>query len=485
MSRYQKIIGDCMSISPPLIGNYSAAPSSIFFFLLFIISQFLRSQTNNHFFLLPLLLPNLLEKMAQAAAPTVSQHPTPPSLTLPPSQFARLQPHAYLLAHLSPPASSNQPSIRANGRAPLQFRVTSANAGSLTHTNGSAVVRIGDTAAVCGVRAEILHTEDIASWSVSRPAAADGNNKRPKLADTNQKPSQKGADEEQQQDNDQEDEDEDEDESHIQDFNLLVPNLSLSTGCAPGFIPSAPPSALAQSMSHQILSLLHSSRLVRADDLRIWYQPPDLGAEDLERHHEAEHMDVDAGQNDRNGTEAQKNREIKAFWVLYIDIMIISLAGNPFDTAWAAVVAALRDTKLPGAWWDEDNEMVLCSEAVSEAKKLSLRGMPIASSFAVFEADAAAGWRAVVIPDAEEEEKIDQSQRKAHQRRWILADPDGYEEGLSQEGACVIVDKKKGKTVIVKMEKSGGWVIGAKELRQLVEISAQRWDELKRIFEQC
>ena len=424
--------------------------------------------------------------MAQAAAATAPQQPTPPSLALPPSQFARLQPHAYLLAHLSPPTTSNQPSIRANGRSPLQFRVTSANAGSLTDTNGSAVVRVGDTAAVCGVRAEILHTDDIASWSVSRPATAgEGNNKRRKLADTNQKLNQESAGDNKGQDgNEEEDEDEeDEDESHIQDHNLLVPNLSLSTGCAPGFLPSAPPSALSQSLSHQILSLLHSSRLVRAEDLRIWYQPPDLGAEDLERHNENEQMDVDEEQGG-----AGKNREIKAFWVLYIDIMIISLAGNPFDAAWAAVVAALRDTKLPRAWWDEDNEMVLCSEAVSEAKKLSLRGMPVASSFAVFEADAAAGWRAVVIPDAEEEQEIEEGKRKGLQRRWILADPDGYEEGLTQERACLVVDKTKGgkgKTVIVKMEKNGGWAVGGNELRQLVDVSAQRWDQMKRILDQC
>lgn len=344
-------------------------------------------------------------------------------------------------------------------------------------------MRVGDTAAVCGVRAEILHTEDIASWSVSRPAAPESSNKRRKLADTNQKPTKKSADDETQ--NNEEDDSEDEDgESHIQDFNLLVPNLSLSTGCAPGFLPGAPPSAMAQALSHQILSLLHSSRLVRAEDLRIWYQPPDLGAEDLERHNESEQMDVDAAHG--TDTDTPKNREIKAFWVLYIDVMIISLAGNPFDAAWAAVVAALRDTKLPRAWWDEDNEMVLCSEAVSEAKKLSLRGMPIASSFAVFEADAAAGWRAVVIPDAEEEEKIDDAKRKGLQRRWILADPDGYEEGLSHERASVVVDRKKdGKVVIVRMEKNGGWAVGPKELRQLVDVSAQRWDELKGILEQC
>ncbi|GES63169.1 exoribonuclease family protein [Aspergillus terreus] len=412
--------------------------------------------------------------MASTATPAAQS--TPPSLSLPPSQFARLQPHAYLLAHLSPPPASNQPSIRANGRAPSQFRVTSANTGSLTHTNGSAVVRIGDTTAVCGVRAEILPTEDIASWSVSRSefsSATSANNKRRKLDDPTHAPAETSTD----------DEDAD-DTAHIQDLNLLVPNLSLSTGCAPGFIPGAPPSALAQSLSHQILSLLHSTRLVRAEDLRIWYQPPNLGPEDLERHNESEQMDVDAQQEE----SMQKDREIKAFWVLYIDIMIISLAGNPFDAAWASVLAALKDTKLPRAWWDVDNETVVCSDAVADARKLSLRGLPVASSFCVFEADAAAGWRAVIIPDAEEERKIEESKKQGIQRRWILADPDGYEEGLSQERACVVVDRDqdgKGKLVIVKMEKNGGWALDTPELKEIVDISARRWEDLRRILEQC
>lgn len=396
-----------------------------------------------------------------SAAGTAAQ-PTPPSLSLPPSQFARLQPHAYLLAHLSPPSSSNHPSIRANGRAPSQFRVTSANTGSLTHTNGSAVVRVGDTTAVCGVRAEILHTEDIASWSVSR--SAESSNKQGKSDDT------------------------DANESQILDLNLLVPNLSLSTGCAPGFIPGAPPPSLAQSLSHQILTLLHSSQLVRADDLRIWYQAPNLGGEELERHNESEQMDVDVGAGESGSGPDQHEKEIKAFWVLYIDVMIISLAGNPFDAAWASVLAALRDTKLPRAWWDVDNETVVCSDAVSEAKKLTLRGMPVSSSFAVFEADAASGWRAVVIPDAEEERKITESGRQGIQRRWILADPDGYEEGLSQEKVCIVVDKKqdgKGKTTILKMEKNGGLAVDSEELKELIDVSAQRWDDVKRILEQC
>lgn len=188
-------------------------------------------------------------------------------------------------------------------------------------------------------------------------------------------------------------------------------------------------------------------------------------------------MDVDSEQN--GGPE----REIKAFWVLYIDIMIISLAGNPFDAAWASVLAALRDTKLPKAWWDDDNETILCSDNIADARKLSLRGLPIASTFCSFEADAAAAWRAAVIPSAEELEADEKKQ--GSRQRWILADPDGYEEGLSQERVLIVVDKEEEKTVILKMEKHGGWAVDSDHLRQLVDISTQRWHEMKRILDHC
>lgn len=426
---------------PPLIGNYSAHSCR----RLFLHPRELEHQLNETCLGLSLIM------ASSAAAPPTSI----PSLNLPPSQFARLQPHAYLLAHLSPPAASSQPSVRANGRATSQFRVTSANAGSLTHTNGSAVVRIGDTAAVCGVRAELLHTDDIASWSVSKASSEEDGD-----AST------------QKRDSKTEDED---DREHIQDLNLLVPNLSLSTGCAPGFTAGAAPSALAQSLSHDILSLLHTTRLVKADDLRIWYQPPNLEAEEF-RNAGAE-MDVDSEQS--GGPEP----EIKAFWVLYIDIMIISMAGNPVDVAWASVLAALRDTKLPKAWWDADHETVLCSDNIAEARKLSLRGLPISSYFCSFEADAAADWRSVVIPDAEELKA--QKQKQGSQQRWILADPDGYEEGMCQERACVVVDVEDGKTVILKLNKHGGWALDSDDLRELVNVATQRWHEMKRILDQC
>lgn len=399
---------------------------------------------------------------ATAGAPAIPG-PSPPSLSLPPSQFARLQPHAYLLAHLSPPPSSQQSPIRANGRKPLEFRSTSANSGSLTHTNGSAVVRIGDTAAVCGVRAEILHTEDIASWGVAAP-----------FSGTKRRKTQSDSD-----DYSDEDDEEDADDSQIRDLNLVVPNLSLSTGCAPGFIPGAPPSALAQSLSHQLLSMLHSSNIIRPDDLRIWYHPPDFDAIGRQEAGQDTEMEADTARDDDSGSPEP---EIKGFWVLYIDVMMISLAGNPFDAAWAAVLAALRDTRLPKAWWDVDNDMILCSDEAEEAKKLNLRGLPVASSFSVFEADAAADWRAVVMPDAEDDKA---KQTSSEQKRWILADTDGFEENLCQERICIVVDRdeKKGVTKIVSMEKNGGLSVGRDDLRMLVDISTQRQKQVKDILQ--
>lgn len=187
---------------------------------------------------------------------------------------------------------------------------------------------------------------------------------------------------------------------------------------------------------------------------------------------------------EQDDEEADEEPEpvIKAYWALYIDILVISLAGNPFDAAWAAVLAALRDTSLPRSWWDTDHETVVCSDAVSEASSLNLRGFPIASSFAVFEADAAETWRPVV-PRRREDEKS----KAGALERWILADPDGFEERLCQERICVVVDRDQsrgGKVKIISLKKNGGMAVGKEEMRELVELSTARWEEWKAILEQ-
>jgi exosome complex component RRP43 len=340
---------------------------------------------------------------------------TPPQpLSFPPEIFAALTPTPFLLAHLTPSKPKGQ-SLRANGRTPSQFRSPVINTNSLTHCSGSAVVRLGDTAVVCGVRGEILLAKDIPN------------------APNVEAPSDEMVDQEE----------EDDDVSEIASLNLLVPNIELATGCSPAHMPGNPPSTLAQSLSQRLLSLLHSTRLIRASDLRIMYRPP--------------------SRPDDDDPDVPQPLEIAAYWTLYIDILIISLDGNPFDAAWGAVLAALGNTRLPKAWWDTDLEMILCSDRVIEGKKLRLRGCPVASSFVVFE------------PGREKGVKED--------RTWLLADPDTFEEGLCREAVTVVIDHDEGDVKVRKIEKSGGVIVGRQLIKEVIQLAQTRWVEWNTVLQ--
>ena len=388
--------------------------------------------------------------MATSASNKPSLGSVAPSLNLPHSQFARVHPHGFLLSHLA--SNGEKPknsSARANGRSSFEFRNTNIDVGALSHTHGSSTVRIGDTLAVCGIRAEQLYTSDLGTWNMtySSPTFNDENDEPEEPADKD-------------------------DPRHISENCLLVPNVSLNTGCAPGFIPGGPPSAFAQALSHQILSLLTSSRIVRAEDLRIWYEHLDTNPNNEDTPNETEQMDVDGEKANAETT----TREIMGFWVLYIDVMILSSGGSIFDAAWASVIAALSNVTLPKAWWDDERELIICSDEVEEAHKLSLRSMPMATSFVVFEADEAATWRSEVIQKPEEIEVDEKG-------RWLMADPDGYEEHLAKERVNIVVHKdKEGKTIIHRLEKIGGYTIQNSDLRRLVGVASDRWDQLMKDF---
>jgi exosome complex component RRP43 len=234
--------------------------------------------------------------------------------------------------------------------------------------------------------------------------------------------------------------------NEAKELDLLVPNIELATGCSPAFLPGQPPSTLAQSLSTRIYSLLYSSNLVNAEDLRIWYQPPDMS---------------DPNRMDEDDDEKAPEPEIKAFWTLYIDILFISLDGNPFDAAWAAVMSALKDVRLPRAYWDADQEMILCDDSVAESKKLGLQGLPIAVTALVFRAK-------------------EKSQAK-DKRYWILVDPDTFEETLCEESITVVVDCQK-KTKILGISKAGGTIVGRDEMKAIVSLAEQRSAELSKLL---
>jgi exosome complex component RRP43 len=232
-----------------------------------------------------------------------------------------------------------------------------------------------------------------------------------------------------------EDEDGGNDRQEIEDLRLLVPNVELSTGSTPNLLPGNAPSTFAQTLVTRIRNLLLGTSLLRARDLRILYTPPS-GPED---------------QDERPETQ------VKGYWVLYIDTLFISLDGNAFDAAWLAILAALRDTKLPKAYFDEELETILCSDSPSDAVPISLRGLPVPSTFAVFEGRGE--------EDGDGEDGL------------VLNDPDAFEESVCRESVCVAVDKSKGRVDLRKVEKSGGGVVDREILKSLVKRAGERWDE--------
>ncbi|KAF4473801.1 exosome complex exonuclease [Fusarium agapanthi] len=314
--------------------------------------------------------------------------------------FAKLSPHPYLLASLDPASDDVRPA-RSNGRARNESRKPTVNLASLSHAHGSAVVRVGDTTIICGVRGETILTPNIPNYRASNT------------------------------------------ETELKDYDLLVPNIELATGCAPQFLPGGPPSTLAQTLSTRIYSLLHSSRIIKPDDLRIWHTPL---SEDLE---------------DRMGEDGEdisnENRSVVAYWVLYIDIFFISFDGNPFDAAWAATMAALRNTKLPGARYDIDREMIICSH--KQPRPLNITNIPIACTAVVFTGK--------------------ETDRPTDGRFWLLVDPDRLEESLCDESVTVVVDCKDGNLKILSISKHGGTALTPQFLtsEQFIGWATKRWGE--------
>ena len=431
-------------------------------------------------------------------------------LTFPALPFAKLAPSSFLSAHLT---SANGP-LRPSGRAPWQPRSPAIHTGSLTHAHGSAVVRQGDTAVVCGIRGEILRVEDIPDWDRKRDGAEFTTS----------------SSEHEDEDNSDEDQDEEggvslsanpaaplsvstrpstsrkqaqkrkRDRDALGQLNLLVPNVELATGCSPAHLPGGPPSTQAQTLTQRLLTLLHTSDIIRFSDLQIRSphasfatSPPQHSDDD----DDDDDDDMDESTDDTNSSrrfgKGKRGKDaLKAFWTLYIDIFFISLSGPAFDAAWLAVLAALRNTLLPNVWWDADRDLIVCEgnafprsrglavatseqgesqgkkreegEGREEGRRLRLRDTPIALSFGVAWEDGSEG--AMTTSGSGGREDGGEGRRK-----WVLVDLDGFEESLCAETAMVVLGEE-GR--MVRIEKNGGCGADMKEIREVVGI-AEQW----------
>lgn len=131
--------------------------------------------------------------------------------------YAALLPAHYLVETIK------SQKTRPNGRGPSQFRQPLINIDSLTHSNGSAVVRMGGTTCVCGVRAEIAPYD-----TIPNPPSVDLSAAEDPVKETDE----------------------------LSSLNLIVPNVDLGTGCTPSIPPGQAPSTTAQALADRLRALL-------------------------------------------------------------------------------------------------------------------------------------------------------------------------------------------------------------------------------------
>ena len=318
--------------------------------------------------------------------------------TIPPSTMPLISPSTLLQAYLS-----QTPPTRPSNRPPGQVRQIFLNTSSLTHCNGSSLVKTGESTVVCGVRAELLPVSSIPHYRATHKGSIALNS-------------------------------------------LLVPNIELSTNSHPSFPANVAPTVIAQSISQRLLSLLLTSELVRIEDLEIRYTSENAALDPDDEAYVEPERDV-----------------LKAYWVLYIDCVCLSYGGqgNVFDAAVCAIVAALRDTKLPRARWDEDEEVVKCDAMVENASRLTLNGLPCPLSFGLF------------VPD----ERVSVGDGK---KRLVL-DLDEFEDDVCEEMGNVVVDCSDGECRILKIQKAGGTGgLDVAGLREVVVTAEKRWYEWKK-----
>ncbi|WWD20524.1 hypothetical protein CI109_105000 [Kwoniella shandongensis] len=176
----------------------------------------------------------------------------------------------------------------------------------------------------------------------------------------------------------------------------IVPNIDLPALSSSRFKPG-PPGDEAQTFSNWLNDLLVSSRTIPLSSLVI--------------------------------------APGKAAWVIYIDVVCINYDGNAFDAAVLAVMAALKNARLPRAKYDEDSGKTICSR--TERHPLQLGRIPLSCSYGIFEST------------------------------HLLPDPTSFETSLLPTTVTIALDEKD-HACLIRQEGLGG-VVGASGERVIGE----------------
>uniref|UniRef100_A0A671WNL7 Ribosomal RNA-processing protein 43 n=1 Tax=Sparus aurata TaxID=8175 RepID=A0A671WNL7_SPAAU len=251
-------------------------------------------------------------------------------------------------------SSHQKENCRPDGRELSEFRTTTLNIGSISTADGSALVKVGNTTVICGIKAELTNP------TVEAPG--------------------KG---------------------------YIVPNVDLPPLCSSRFRPG-PPSEQAQAASQFVADVIESSEVIQTEDLCI--------------------------------------ERGKLCWVLYCDLMCLDYDGNLLDACTIALLAALKNTKLP--------EVTISTETpevnLAKTRGLHIHKHPVSASFCVFDDSI------------------------------LIVDPTAEEESLKTAQLTVVTDEEDR---LCTVHKPGGTSLSGEKLQECISRATARQREIQKLID--
>ncbi|GBN15905.1 Exosome complex component RRP43 [Araneus ventricosus] len=260
------------------------------------------------------------------------------------AQLKLLQPQKYINTFL-------EHDLRPGGRLLTNFRSVLINTGSIGTACGSALVKIGDTSVLCGIKAELTNPL-----------------------------------------------------SNKPDEGFFVPNVTLTSVCSNRYVPG-PPTEQAQVYSQIIMDLWKNSPFVDPTDLCI---TPN-----------------------------------KLSWCLFAEMVCLSFDGNVLDACILALMAALRNTKLPEVVVNEETNSI---EVTDKLIDLKVSYFVFSATYAVLE-------------------------------KSCVADPSAEEESLAKSGITVFLKDKHE----INVHSFGP--VKEDQLFHCIDCSKERYSEMKALLE--
>ncbi|CAG4940930.1 unnamed protein product [Colias eurytheme] len=200
------------------------------------------------------------------------------------------------------------------------------------------------------------------------------------------------------------------------DNGFLVTNVELLPLCSSKFRPG-PPSDHAQVVSNTVNDILINSKCIDLKDLCIVSD--------------------------------------KLAWVLYCDMVCLDNDGSVVDACITTLMASLKTLSLPAVNYDIETEDIKVDPSIR--KPLKVTGLPVATSFAIYQTP---------------------------QSNIVLTDPTAYEEEMCGGiGANLIVCWNQG--LLCGVQKFGGGNITTEKHKDMLKVAKERSKIIEKVIDTC